>query len=69
MSSYGQNLNEPHKCLKSKCKGRLDPNLEYGEWVYWHPKSGDTGLGAWMPNPPEGMTHDEVQVDKSSIHQ
>lgn len=64
MSSRGQNLNEPHKCLKSKCKGSLRPEYEYGEWVYWHPDQ-----MRWMPTPPEGMTHDEVPVDKSEIHQ
>ena len=61
--STTQDLNQPHKCLKAKCKGLLKrPAEEYGEWVYWHPGQG------WMPTPPEGMTHDEVPQDKTSFH-
>ena len=69
MANGKQSLNEPHKVLVSKCQGYLDRSLKFGEWAYWHPNGGMGGGGKWMPNPPEGMTHDEVPDDKTPIHQ
>lgn len=68
MSLGKQSIDVPHKCLVSKCKGYLDPTLNFGEWAYWHPYTQDQ-KGGWKPYPPEGMSHEDVPLDKTPVHQ
>lgn len=68
MSSGGQSLDQVHKCLVVKCKGHLDPKYTFGEWAYWYPYTKYQD-GGWKPLPPEGMSAEDIPVDKTPIHQ
>jgi hypothetical protein len=68
MSSGNQSLAVTHRCLTTKCRGYLDPEYgPYGEWVYWHPEA--NGRGGWRASPPAGLTHDQVPLDQTPVHQ
>lgn len=68
MSLGTQSIDVPHKCLTAKCKGYLDPQYEFGEWVFWHPYTENT-RGGWRPHPPAGLKAEDVPVDQTPVHQ